>query len=80
MGDIIYILTQKNTLYLAVFIDKYSRKVISWFMGSQMKVPHVIYTYLQTYKKEHPKNKIDHSYRIKVSVNKLIFLIHTKKV
>jgi len=37
VGDITYILTAEDWLYLAVFIDLYSRKVVGWSMGSRMK-------------------------------------------
>ncbi|EOO60371.1 hypothetical protein IKE_05972, partial [Bacillus cereus VD196] len=37
VGDITYIPTQKGTLYLAVFVDMYSRKVIDWSMSTRMK-------------------------------------------
>lgn len=37
VGDITYIPTKKGVLYLAVFIDIYSRKVSGWSMSRQMK-------------------------------------------
>jgi putative transposase len=37
VSDITYIWTQEGWLYLCVFIDLYSRKVIGWSMGSRMK-------------------------------------------
>lgn len=37
VGDIIYIPTKKGTLYLTVFMDIYSRKVVGWSMGNRMK-------------------------------------------
>ncbi|GAB6767185.1 hypothetical protein bcgnr5414_25770 [Bacillus cereus] len=37
VGDITYIPTQKGTLYLAVFVDMYSRKVSGWSMSTRMK-------------------------------------------
>ncbi|MBC6971097.1 DDE-type integrase/transposase/recombinase, partial [Bacillus sp. Xin] len=55
VGDITYIPTQKGTLYLAVFVDMYSRKVIGWSMSTRMKDSLVIDAFLQGYKKEHPK-------------------------
>lgn len=55
VGDITYIPTQKGTLYLAVFVDMYSRKVIGWSMSTHMKDSIVIDAFLQGYKKEHPK-------------------------
>ena len=35
--DITYIWTQEGWLYLAVFIDLFSRRVVGWSMGSRMK-------------------------------------------
>ncbi|WP_141525796.1 IS3 family transposase [Bacillus pseudomycoides] len=55
VGDITYIPTPKGTLYLAVFVDMYSRKVIGWSMSTRMKDSLVIDAFLQGYKKEHPK-------------------------
>ncbi|KIP28651.1 integrase core domain protein [Bacillus thuringiensis serovar morrisoni] len=55
VGDITYIPTQKGTLYLAIFVDMYSRKVIGWSMNTRMKDTLVIDAFLQGYKKEHPK-------------------------
>ena len=37
VGDITYIPTRKGTLYLAVFLDIYSRKVVGWSMNKKMK-------------------------------------------
>lgn len=38
VGDITYIPTRKDTLYLTtVFIDIYSRKVVGWSMSNRMK-------------------------------------------
>jgi len=37
VGDITYIPTQKKTLYLAVFVDIYSRKEVGWVMDTRMK-------------------------------------------
>ncbi|NEW04325.1 IS3 family transposase [Bacillus megaterium] len=54
VGDITYIPTQKGTLYLAVFVDMYSRKVSGWSMSTRMKDSLVIDAFLQGYNKEHP--------------------------
>lgn len=35
--DITYIWTQEGWLYLAVFIDLFSRRIVGWSMGSRMK-------------------------------------------
>jgi len=41
-GDITYIWTRGDWLYLAVVIDLYSRKVVGWSMSSKMKAQLVI--------------------------------------
>ena len=37
VSDITYIWTQEGWLYLAIFIDLFSRRVVGWSMGSRMK-------------------------------------------
>lgn len=37
VGDITYIPTKKRTLYLAVFLDVYFRRVVGWSMDTKMK-------------------------------------------
>lgn len=37
VSDITYIWTQEGWLYLAVYIDLFSRRVVGWSMGSRMK-------------------------------------------
>lgn len=37
VSDITYLWTQEGWLYLAVFIDLYSRRVVGWSMGTRMK-------------------------------------------
>lgn len=49
-----YIPTSKGTLYLAVCIDIFSRKVVGWSMGSRMKDTLVIEAFIQAYGKEQP--------------------------
>ena len=56
VGYITYIPTKKGTLYLAVFIDIYSRKVIGWSMGNRMKDTLVMDAFMQAYGKEHPES------------------------
>jgi len=56
VGDITYIPTNTKTLYLAVFIDIYSRKVVGWSMNTRMKEQLVIDAFLQAIGKEHPEN------------------------
>ncbi|WMM26040.1 IS3 family transposase [Tissierella sp. MB52-C2] len=54
VGDITHIPTRKGTLYLAVFIDIFSRKVVGWWMGSRMKDTLVIEAFIQAYGKQRP--------------------------
>jgi putative transposase len=54
VGDITYIPTKKGTLYLAVFVDLFSRKVVGWSMSNKMKDTLVIDAFLQAYGKERP--------------------------
>jgi putative transposase len=56
VGDITYIPTNKGTLYLAVFMDIYSRKVVGWSMGNRMKDILVMDAFMQAYGKEHPES------------------------
>ncbi|EIQ81449.1 UNVERIFIED_CONTAM: IS3 family transposase [Streptococcus canis] len=37
LGDLTYIPTKVDTLYLSVFIDVYSRKTVGWAMGRHMQ-------------------------------------------
>ena len=55
VGDITYIPTKKGILYLAVFLDIFSRKVSGWSMSRNMKDTLVIDAFMQAYGKEHPK-------------------------
>lgn len=62
VGDITYIPTSEGTLYLAVFIDLFSRKVVGWSMNKRMKEELVIDAYLQAYgKAKPPKGLIVHT-------------------
>lgn len=56
LGDITYIPTRKRTLYLATFLDIYSRKVVGWSMDTRMKEKLVIDAFNQAYDKEHPES------------------------
>lgn len=56
VGDITYIPTKKRTLYLAVFLDVYSRRVVGWSMDTKMKDQLVIAAFNQAYGKEHPES------------------------
>ncbi|NRT77616.1 putative transposase [Clostridium beijerinckii] len=54
-GYITYIRTRKGTLYLAVFIDIYSRKVFGLSMNNRMKDILVMDAFMQVYGKKHPE-------------------------
>jgi putative transposase len=54
-GDITYIHTKRGYLYLAVFLDVYSRRVVGWSMERRMKESLVIQAFLQAYGREKPK-------------------------
>ena len=56
VGDITYIPTKKGTLYLAVFLDIYSRKVVGWSMEKKMKDRIVVYAFIQAYGKAQPSS------------------------
>ncbi len=58
VGDITYIPTKKGTLYLAVFVDLFSRKVVGWSMSNKMKDTLVIDAFLQAYGKERPNAEL----------------------
>lgn len=55
LGDITYIHTKKGNLYLAVFMDVYSRRIVGWSMDRRMKEDLVIQAFLQAYGRERPK-------------------------
>lgn len=55
VGDITYVPTKKGVLYLAVFLDIYSRKVSGWSMGRKMKDSLVMDAFLQAYGRGHPE-------------------------
>ena len=54
LGDITYIHTKRGCLYLAVFFDIYSRRVVGW-INKRMKEDLVIQAFLQAYGREKPK-------------------------
>lgn len=56
IGDITYIPTSKGTIYLAVFLDLFTRKVVGWSVGNRMKDSLVIEVFRRGYGKEHPVN------------------------
>lgn len=55
VGDITYVPTKKGVLYLAVFLDIYSRKVTGWSMDRKMKETLVMDAFIQAYGREHPE-------------------------
>lgn len=54
VGDITYIPTKTDTLYLSVFLDIYSRKVVGWSMDTRIKDHLTVDAFCQAYGKEHP--------------------------
>lgn len=56
LGDITYIPTKKGFLYLSVFIDLFSRKIVGWSMNKTMKEEIVIDAFLQAWGKENPSS------------------------
>lgn len=55
VSDITYIWTQEGWLYLAVFIDLFSRRVVGWSMGSRMKAQLVTDALRMALWQRHPK-------------------------
>jgi len=55
LGDITYIPTQKSFLYLAVFIDVFTRKVVGWAMDTRLKDDLTISAFTQAICRENPK-------------------------
>lgn len=55
VGDITYIPTASGFLYLAVFIDLFSRKTVGWAMDTNLR--HILATsaFNQAYGREHPE-------------------------
>jgi len=54
VGDITYIPTRHGFLYLAVFIDIFSRKVTGWSMDTKIKDSLVMTAFYQAVGREHP--------------------------
>ncbi len=54
VGDITYIPTKQGFLYLAVFIDIYSRKVTGWAMDTRLRDTLVLSALNQAISREHP--------------------------
>lgn len=63
-GDIIYLSTDENWLYLAVLLDLYSRKVIGWAMRERMTEELVVDALqMALWRRQMPKGVIVHSDR-----------------
>lgn len=54
VGDITYIRTKKGFLYLAAFVDIYTRKVVGWSMDTRIKESIVLNAFAQACGREHP--------------------------
>jgi len=54
VGDITYIPTHHGFLYLAIFIDIFSRKVVGWSMDTRIKDSLVMSAFYQAVGREHP--------------------------
>lgn len=55
VGDITYIPTKHGFLYLSIFIDIFSRKVVGWSMNTRIKDKLVLSALEQAIGKEHPE-------------------------
>jgi len=60
-ADITHIATWAGTLYLAVVLDVWSRKIVGWAMASHMKMELVWDAVLMAVSQRQPKNVIHHS-------------------
>lgn len=58
VGDITYIPTKHGWLYLAVFIDIFSRKVVGWSMDTRIRDNLVLSAFYQAVGREHPEEGI----------------------
>jgi putative transposase len=54
VGDITYIPTRHGFLYLSVFIDIFSRKVVGWSMDTRIRDSLVISAFYQAIGRQHP--------------------------
>ncbi len=55
VSDITYVPTRQGFLYLAVFIDVFSRKVMGWSMDARIKDSLVMSAFYQALGREHPE-------------------------
>ncbi len=71
-SDISYITTGAGWLYLCVFMDLFSRRIIGWSMGSTLEADLVDRAFMMAYNRRHPGDGlIVHSDRgVQFSVNK----------
>jgi putative transposase len=58
VGDITYIPTRHGFLYLAAFIDIYSRKVTGWAMDTRLRDTLVLSALHQAIGREHPEEEL----------------------
>ncbi|MBE9911181.1 DDE-type integrase/transposase/recombinase [Enterococcus mundtii] len=54
LRDITYITLKEGTLYLSIFIDICTRKIVGWSMSPRMKGQLVVDSFLQAFGKEQP--------------------------
>ncbi|NMP59254.1 DDE-type integrase/transposase/recombinase [Enterococcus mundtii] len=54
LRDITYITLKEGTLYLSIFIDICTRKIVGWSMSPRMKGQLVVDSFLQAFEKEQP--------------------------
>lgn len=55
LGDITYIRTKKGFIYLAAFLDVYSRKIVGWHIADRMKDSLVLEAFKQAWGREQPE-------------------------
>lgn len=60
VGDVTFIATRKGWLYLAVLLDLYSRKIISWSTSTQIDTQLVLSTLDAAIKKRRPDSQVLH--------------------
>lgn len=55
VGDITYVPAAKGFLYLSVFIDIFSRKIVGWSMDTTLRHSLATSVFIQAYGREHPE-------------------------
>ncbi len=61
VADITYIPTQHSTLYLAVVLDVWSRRIVGWAMATHLRSELVVKALDMAIEQRRPKNVIHHS-------------------